>query len=94
MAKVTGKFQITLPKKLIDQCGIMIGDELEFRTVGRSILIDRADARRGARVSQERLRHFDQATQRQAERQAAHPVAPVSDRGWTRDQLYNRGRAG
>ena len=27
MAKVTGKFQITLPKALVDQCAIRVGDE-------------------------------------------------------------------
>ena len=41
MAKVTGKFQITLPKAVVDQCGIRVGDELELRPVGRSIQLDR-----------------------------------------------------
>jgi len=41
MAKVTGKFQITLPKALVDHCGIRVGDELELRAIGRSIQIDR-----------------------------------------------------
>ena len=41
MAKVTGKFQITLPKALAERCGIRVGDDLELRPVGRSIQIDK-----------------------------------------------------
>jgi bifunctional DNA-binding transcriptional regulator/antitoxin component of YhaV-PrlF toxin-antitoxin module len=34
MAKVTGKFQITLPKALVERCGIRVGDELELWPIG------------------------------------------------------------
>src|SRR5579864_2917540 len=44
MTKVTGKFQITLPKAVVDRCGIRVGDELELRPIGRSIQIDRRTA--------------------------------------------------
>ena len=92
MAKVTGKFQITLPKALVDQCGIRIGDELELRPVGGSIQIDRRLAPDRTRLGHERLTHFDRATKRQQARQAARSVQPARSRGWTREELYVRGR--
>ena len=93
MAKVTGKFQITLPKALVDHCGIRVGDELELRAMGRSIQIDRRAPVETTRVRQERLSHFDRATKRQATRQAASPRREAQARGWTREELYVRGRS-
>ena len=92
MAKVTGKFQITLPKALVDQCGIRIGDELKLRPVGRSIHIDRRSAPDATRRRQDRLAHFDRATKRQQTRQATRSVPPARSRRWTREELYVRGR--
>ena len=93
MAKVTGKFQITLPKALVDHCGIRVGDELELRPIGRSIQIDRHPGPDATRRRQETLTHFDWATKRQRARQVAASVAPARSRGWTRAELYVRGRA-
>jgi bifunctional DNA-binding transcriptional regulator/antitoxin component of YhaV-PrlF toxin-antitoxin module len=92
MAKVTGKFQITLPKALVDQCGIRVGDELQLRSVGRSIHIDRRSAPSAARLRHERLAHFDAVTRRQQSRQGTRTVGPARGRGWTREELYRRGR--
>ena len=40
----------------------------------------------------EKLRLFDAATKRQQEREQRLPaVHGVTDRGWTRDELYERG---
>ena len=92
MAKVTGKFQITLPKASVDHCGIRVGDELELRPIGRSIQMARRSAPDAARLRHERLTHFNRATRRQRARQAAALVAPARSRGWTREELYIRGR--
>ena len=92
MAKVTGKFQITLPKALVDQFGIRVGDELELRPVGRSIHIDSRSARDVTRRRHDGLVHFDQATKRQQVRQRAGSLPPARSRGWTREDLYVRGR--
>ncbi len=92
MAKVTGKFQITLPKALVDRCGIRVGDELELRPIGRSIQIDRRSVPDATRLRQERLTHFDRATTRQRSRQATGSAVPARSRGWTREALYVRGR--
>jgi AbrB family looped-hinge helix DNA binding protein len=93
MAKVTGKFQITLPKALVDRCGIRVGDELELRPVGRSIQLDRRPRSDAADVRRDRLEHFDRATMRLRTRQRARPRARARSRGWTREELYVRGRA-
>ena len=93
MAKVTGKFQLTLPKALVDECGIRVGDELELRSTGRSIHIDRRSALDVDRLRRQRLAHFDQATKRQRVRQAGPSTRPARSRGWTREALYVRGRA-
>ena len=55
MAKVTGKFQITLPKALVDQCGIRVGDELELKSIGQAIQIDRRNTVDATRARHERL---------------------------------------
>lgn len=93
MAKVTGKFQITLPKTVVEQCGIRVGDELELRPVGQSIRIDRRSPPDAGRLRRERLTQFDRATKRQQTRQAAAPLRPARSRGWTREDLYTRGRS-
>jgi bifunctional DNA-binding transcriptional regulator/antitoxin component of YhaV-PrlF toxin-antitoxin module len=93
MAKVTGKFQITLPKALVDHCGIRVGDELELRPIGRSIHMARRSAPDATRLRHERLTHFDRATKRQRTRQTTASVVPARTRGWTREELYVRGRA-
>jgi bifunctional DNA-binding transcriptional regulator/antitoxin component of YhaV-PrlF toxin-antitoxin module len=93
MAKVTGKLQITLPKALAGQCGIRVGDELELRPVGRSIQIDRRAAHDIDQLRRDRLAHFDRATARQRARERAARRPPARSRGWTRDELYGRGRS-
>ncbi|PWT85434.1 MAG: hypothetical protein C5B57_02915 [Blastocatellia bacterium] len=92
MAKVTGKFQITLPKALVDRCGIRVGDELELRPLGRSIQIDRRITPKASEL-REKLTQFDQATLRQRTRQRTRSIPMSRARGWTREDLNGRGRA-
>jgi len=93
MAKVTGKFQITLPKALVERCGIRVGDELELRAIGHSIHIDCRGPKAESQRSRDKLAHFDQATRRQQIRARSHPLPQTRSRGWTREELYVRGRA-
>ena len=92
MAKVTGKFQITLPKAVVERCGIHVGDDLELRPLGRSIHIERRTNVDPAHLRQTRLAHFDLATKRQRARLTNASRRPPRSRGWTRDELYARGR--
>ncbi len=95
MAKVTSKLQITIPKRIADEYGIRPGDELGFEPAGDAIRLIPAGAPRPAGLTlAERLRLFDAATERQRSREANMPRASdsPSDRGWTRDELYERGK--
>jgi AbrB family looped-hinge helix DNA binding protein len=94
MTRVTGKFQITLPKRLVDAFGIRVGDEVELVAAGEAIAIVPASAARLRLSPEERLQHFDQATRRQAGRSVPVPAESDEGRGWSRDELYNRGRPG
>lgn len=92
MTRVTGKFQITLPKRLVDAYGIRVGDEVEIVAAGESIAIRPARAGASMLSPEERLRHFDDATRRQETRQHEMRPSASKNRGWTRDELYSRGR--
>jgi AbrB family looped-hinge helix DNA binding protein len=89
MTRVTGKFQITLPKRLVAAFGIRVGDEVELVAAGDAIRIVPAKAVRSELSMEDRLRLFDEATQRTKKKK----LPPATDRGWRRDELYDRGRA-
>jgi len=95
MSKVSSKYQITLPRDLARSHRISPGEEVVFEEAGSALYL-----RRGAQDGKDinasdpqRVRYFDQASQRQAERDRAHVDSSSSsaDRGWTRDELYQRG---
>ncbi len=102
MAKVTSTLQLTLPKRIAEAYGIRPGTELEFESAGdvlRVRRIDRAPASSDeAAVRRRRLAAFDRGTKRQGERDAAlreaHPeLFAAAERGWRREDLYDRGVA-
>jgi AbrB family looped-hinge helix DNA binding protein len=93
MTRVTGKFQITLPKRLVDAFGIRVGDEVELVAAGDAIRIVPAGAVRSGLLTEQQLRLFDEATQRMKKRAKERKLPSATDRGWTRDELYHRGRA-
>jgi AbrB family looped-hinge helix DNA binding protein len=91
MARVTGKFQLTLPKALAEAAGIRVGDELDVERVGTRLELK---VRSAGDVSPEaaRLAHFDRASARRRKRGFAR-AGFTAGRGWTREELYRRGRA-
>lgn len=93
MAKVTSKYQVTIPKSLADQLRIRPGDEIEWSSAGDAIRITPQRASAKTASIAERLQRFDEATARQKQRQKR--VARTNgDRGWTREDLYDhRGRS-
>lgn len=93
MSKITGKFQITLPKRLVDSYGIKVGDDVDLLPSGDSIcLVPARRAKTAAATPQERLSYFDRATERQRKREGTRTLKSGKDRGWTREELYTRGR--
>lgn len=93
MAKVTSKLQVTVPKAVADQYGIRPGDEIEWQAAGDAIRVVPRAGRDRALGREERLRLFDRATARQARRPRPAAAGAGSGRGWTREELYARGRA-
>lgn len=94
MAKVTSKLQVTVPKRIADRYGIQPGDEIDWLEGGEAIRVVPARAEAEDLTIERRLELFDAATKRQRERQRGKPAEASSEgRGWTRDDLYERGRA-
>lgn len=93
MTKVTGKFQITLPRRLADTYGIRVGDEVELVAAGDVIAIVPPGAAKPLLTVEERLQLFDESTRRIRERAPLPAPSDPEDRGWTRDELYDRGRS-
>ena len=95
MSKVTSKLQVTIPKAIAEQYGIKPGDEIEFRPAGQTIRIVTQKGRGARRLSvEERLRRFDEAMERQREREKHRklPEEPPKERDWKREDLYTRGK--
>ena len=92
---MTSKLQVTVPKALAERYGIRPGDDIRFEEAGEIMRVVPAIA--GARTEgldvEARLRLFDAATARQRERGAGRQARRASMRGWTREELYERGRA-
>jgi AbrB family looped-hinge helix DNA binding protein len=94
MAKVTSKLQVTVPKVIAEQYGIRPGDEIEWVAAGEAIRVVPLSRSRIAAGLDVRLRLFDQASARQKRRQASRrATGRPRTRGWTREDLYSRGRA-
>jgi AbrB family looped-hinge helix DNA binding protein len=93
MAKVTSKLQVTVPKALAERYGIRPGDEIAWEAAGDVIRVV-PGRRRAAPGNAARLRLFDKASERQQQRNRSYRTRPAAaGRGWTREELYDRGRA-
>jgi AbrB family looped-hinge helix DNA binding protein len=97
MAKVTSKLQVTIPRRIAEQFSIKPGDEIDFVATAEGLRVVTAARHDATTLSvAERLRLFDEANERQRQRQARMklPASPPADRGWTREELYTRGKPG
>lgn len=96
MSKVTSKLQITLPKHIAEQYGIAPGDDIQFEAAGDVIRIVPGNRKSTPVFTiQERLRLFDEAFERQRQRASNMqlPSNPPIERGWRREDLYDRGKS-
>ena len=93
MSKVTSKLQVTLPKALAARYAIRPGDDIRFEGAGEVIRVvpPGAGAPAGSLDVEARLALFDAATKRQEARRAGSVAHVGAGRGWTRDELYERG---
>jgi len=69
--------QVTVPKPIADQYGIRPGDKISRVPAGTAA----------------KLRLFDEATARFAGYAAGRETPKVADRGWKKEDLYERGRS-
>ena len=96
MAKVTSKLQVTIPKAVADRLGIRPGDDVDWRVEGREARVSRSSLV-GRLTREERQAMFDEMMRRQDVRNRRwwreFGKKDVADRGWTREELYTRGRA-
>jgi AbrB family looped-hinge helix DNA binding protein len=95
MSRVTSKLQVTVPKAIAERYGIRPGDDIDWVPAGDVIRVVPA-ARRLPRSTDSRARRlalFDQATERQRERQRGQKrQRRGTNRAWRREDLYGRGR--
>lgn len=89
MAKVTSKLQITIPKAIAERHRIRPGDSIRWVSAGDVIRIEPMERRKPLSLK-ERVALFDEATRR-VRRRRWKGESP-NDRGWTREELYERGR--
>jgi bifunctional DNA-binding transcriptional regulator/antitoxin component of YhaV-PrlF toxin-antitoxin module len=93
MAKVTSKLQVTVPKALAQRYAIRPGDEITWEAAGDVIRVV-PRGRAPAPDAAVRLRLFDKASERQRRRNRPFRTGrPPAGRAWTREEIYNRGRA-
>jgi len=93
MSKVTSKLQVTVPKAVADRVGIRPGDRLEWAVTGSEIRV-RVPSRGVSGLSvPARLALFDQATLRIRRYGRGRRSVTAPSRGWTREELYARGRS-
>ena len=93
MAKVTSKLQVTIPKALAEEVGLAPGDDILWSASGDVLRLTPTKEQAPDTVA-ERLEIFDQASARQREReQSESPRKQPADRGWSREDLYDRGRS-
>ena len=92
MAKVTSKFQVTVPKTIVDRYSIRPGDEIEWIPAGDVIRVVPSRTETPSDNPAARVLLFDKATERHRRRPSPRKQASA-DRGWTREDLYSRGRS-
>ena len=93
MAKVTSKYQVTVPKAIADRYRIRPGDEIDWVAAGDVIRVIPEGRQAPVHDAEARVRLFDQATERHKKRTAGTKAKPAQTRGWTREDLYGRGRS-
>ena len=93
MAKVTSKYQVTVPKAIADEFNIRPGDNIEWIAAGDVIRVIPAAKNAPVEDRESRLRFFDQATARLRVTAKARQTTRPKARGWRREDLYTRGRS-
>jgi AbrB family looped-hinge helix DNA binding protein len=95
VARVTSKLQVTIPKAVAERYGIAPGAEIDWLPAGEAIRVVPKNAAQRPVDRGRRLMFFDRATERQHRRDLSAEVQQQpADRGWRREELYQRGVTG
>jgi len=92
VAKVTSKYQVTIPKALAEKLGIEPGHDIEWSAAGESIRLTPVRTAHPGLSLELRLELFDRVTRRLRGRRKRSAASRSSGRGWRREDLYDRGR--
>lgn len=93
MAKVTSKYQVTVPRAIAEQYSIRPGDDIDWVPAGDVIRVIPGGRDTAPQDRESRLRLFDQATERHRRRTSGFKAKRPQDRGCRREDLYGRGRS-
>ena len=93
MAKVTSKYQVTVPKKIAEKYHIRPGDDIDWVAADEVIRVIPPGKQAAVQSRESQLRLFDQATERHHKRPSARAAGRPPGRGWKREDLYQRGRS-
>jgi AbrB family looped-hinge helix DNA binding protein len=86
-SKVTSKLQVTVPKAIAEAAGIKPGDELEWRSSGRTVMVSSVGV--PTLSVEERLAILKAQDERITKRWAGVRIPPAPPkRDWTREELY------
>ena len=93
MAKVTSKYQVTVPKTIAERYHIRPGDDIDWVAADEVIRVIPPGKHAVTEDRESQLRLFDQATERHRRRALRRKRQRPRDRGWRREDLYGRGRS-
>lgn len=93
MAKVTSKYQVTVPQVIAQEYGIRPGDDIEWMPAGDAIRVVLSRRRVLPMDTASKLSMFDEGTERLRKLTQVSTGKRPRSRGWTREDLYVRGRS-
>ena len=89
---MTSKLQVTIPKAIAERYGIEPGQEIDWLPAGDAIRVVPQAHLELQPDRERRLAFFREATARQRKRETTRDLKRyTSDRGWQREDLYERG---
>jgi bifunctional DNA-binding transcriptional regulator/antitoxin component of YhaV-PrlF toxin-antitoxin module len=91
MAKVTSKYQVSVPVAIAEMYNIRPGSEIEWVPAGDVIRVLPPGKHNAPADLEQRLRLFDQATERHRRKLPLKNKPRLRGRGWSREDLYGRG---
>jgi hypothetical protein len=95
MSRVDADLKTTIPQSIAERYQIRPGAQLEWVPSGDIIHVLPVQGSPAELTPEERLRLFDDATERQRVRQDSLPssTTTLTNRGWDREEIYSRGES-